>query len=220
MADRLYIGTRRYSSWSMRGWLLVRLAGLDVEEVVIPLNAGGAGATSAVAAVSPSGLVPYLQHGGHDVWDSLAIAEYCAELFSALWPADRGARTHARVISAEMHSGFRGLRSAMPMNLGRHRPGACQTPDALADIARVEALWRGARAQYGAGGPYLFGAAFNAADAMYAPVVARLLTYAPPVGDDTRAYCDAVRAHPLVEQWYVGAAQEPAGWLLDKYENA
>ena len=220
MIDRLYIGTRRYSSWSMRGWLLVRLAGLDVEDVVIPLNADGAGSTSAVAAVSPSGLVPYLQHGGHDVWDSLAIAEYCAELSPALWPTELGARTHARVISAEMHSGFRGLRSAMPMNLGRHRPGMCQTPDALADIARLETLWRGARSQHGAGGPYLFGAAFNAADAMFAPVVARLLTYAPPIGPDTQAYCDAVRAHPLVDQWYAAAAQEPAGWLLDKYENA
>lgn len=220
MRHCLYLGTRRYSSWSMRGWLLVRLAGLDVEEVVIPLNANGAGSTSAVAAVSPSGLVPYLQHGGHDVWDSLAIAEYCAELSNAIWPVDFGARTHARVVSAEMHSGFRGLRSAMPMNLGRYRPGACQTPDALADIARVEALWHGARTRYGAGGPYLFGPAFNAADAMFAPVVARLLTYAPPIAADTQAYCDAVRAHPLVEQWYAEAGQEPADWLLDKYENA
>lgn len=218
MADRLLLGTRRYSSWSMRGWLLVRLAGLQVEEVVVPLN--GAGDVSAVAGLSPSGLVPFLQHGGHDVWDSLAIAEYCAELKPGVWPAEFGARTHARVISAEMHSGFRALRSAMPMNLGRHRPGACQTPDALADIARIETLWRNARAQYGAGGPYLFGAAFNPADAMFAPVVARLLTYEPPISAGARAYCDAVRAHPLVEEWYAGAAQEPREWLLDKYENA
>ena len=218
MADRLLLGTRRYSSWSMRGWLLVRLAGLQVEEAVVPLN--GAGDPSAVAGLSPSGLVPFLQHNGHDVWDSLAIAEYCAELKPGVWPAEFGARTHARVISAEMHSGFRALRSAMPMNLGRHRPGACQTPEALADIARIEALWRNARAQYGAGGPYLFGAGFNAADAMFAPVVARLLTYEPPVSAETRAYCGAVRAHPLVEEWYAGAAQEPREWLLDKYENA
>lgn len=218
MADRLLLGTRRYSSWSMRGWLLVRLAGLDVEEVVVPLN--GAGDPSAVAGLSPSGLVPFLQHDGHEVWDSLAIAEYCAELKPGLWPAELGARTHARVISAEMHSGFRALRGAMPMNLGRHRPGACQTPDALADIARIETLWRNAQAQYGAGGPYLFGAAFNAADAMFAPVVARLLTYEPPLSDEARAYCGAVRAHPLVEEWYAAAAQEPREWLLDKYENA
>ena len=221
MADgKLYLGTRRYSSWSMRGWLAVRLARLDVEDVVIPLNASGAGSTSAVAQVSPSGLVPYLEHQGREVWETLAICEYCAELAPGLWPEDFAARTHARVISAEMHGGFRGLRTAMPMNLGRSAPGLCRTPDAMADIARVEALWQDTRAQFGAGGPFLFGPIFNAADAMFAPVVARLLTYDPPVAADTRAYCEAVRAHPLVDQWYAMAAQEPREWLLDKYENA
>lgn len=215
--NRLFLGTRRYSSWSLRGWLMVQLAGLDVEEVVVPLN--GAGNPSAVAALSPSGLVPYLQHNGHDVWDSLAIAEYCAELSPNLWPAEFTARTHARVISAEMHSGFRALRAAMPINLGRHRPGVGQSPDVLADVNRIEAIWRSTRERFGAAGSYLFGQAFNAADAMYAPVVARFLTYEPPLGAEARAYCDAVRAHPLVGQWYAGAATEPAGWLLDKYEN-
>ena len=218
MADgTLYLGTRRYSSWSMRGWLLVALAGLDVDETVIPL---GDTHTPALAAISPSGLVPYLEHRGLAVWDSLAIAEYCAELNPVLWPLDRPGRTRARAVSAEMHSGFRGLRVAMPMNLTRHAPGKGQTAEAMADLARIQALWRQTRAMYGVGGPYLFGPVFNAADAMFAPVVARLLTYAPPLDADTRAYCDAVRSHPLVNAWYDGAANEPDAWKLAKYENA
>ena len=217
---RLYLGTRRYSSWSLRGWLAVRLAGLDVEEVVIPLGDSRQAGTPAVAAVSPSGLVPYLEHQGQQVWESLAICEYCAEIEPALWPADRAARTRARVVSAEMHVGFRALRVAMPMVLNKTAPGAGQTPEALADVARIEALWRDTRAGFGAGGPYLFGPAFNAADAMFAPVVARLLCYQPPLAADTRAYCDAVRAHPLVAAWYDAAAQEPAEWRLAHYEAA
>lgn len=217
---RLYLGTRRYSSWSMRGWLAVRLAGLDVEEVVIPLGDSRQGSTPAVAAVSPSGLVPCLEHDGQLVWESLAICEYCAEIEPALWPAARAARTRARVISAEMHAGFRALRTAMPMVLNKAAPGVGQTPEALADVARIEALWRNTRAEFGAGGPFLFGPAFNAADAMFAPVVARLLCYQPPLAADTRAYCDAVRAHPLVAAWYDAAAQEPAEWRLAHYEAA
>ena len=172
---RLYLGTRRYSSWSMRGWLAVRLAGLDVEEVVIPLGDSRQAPTAAVAAVSPSGLVPYLEHDGQRVWESLAICEYCAEVEPALWPTDRAARTRARVVSAEMHAGFRALRAAMPMVLNKTAPGAGQTPESLADVARIEALWRDTRAEFGTGGPFLFGPGFNAADAMIAPVVARLL---------------------------------------------
>jgi glutathione S-transferase len=213
---RLYIGNRRYSSWSLRGWLAVRLAGLDVEEIVIPLAGGD---TPAVKAVSPSGLVPYLEHNGHRIWETLAICEYCAEITSSLWPADSGARVHARVVAAEMHGGFRELRMAMPMNLGRDFTGRGRTPGALADIARIEALWAETRARYGAGGPFLFGATFNAADAMFAPVVARFFTFRPDLTPTTHAYCDAVRAHPLVADWYARAAQEPAAWLQDKYEN-
>lgn len=218
MDGTLLLGTRRYSSWSLRGWLAVRLAGLDVAEEVIRLEGGGPG--SEVARRTPAGLVPYLEHRGNRVWETIAICEYCAEIAPALWPERLDARTHARVISAEMHAGFRALRQAMPMVLGRDAPGRGQTAGALADIARIETLWRDTRARFGAGGPYLFGALFNAADAMYAPVVARLLTYAPPIADDTRAYCDAVRAYPLVDEWYRLAAEEPPGWRLDAYENA
>lgn len=214
---RLYLGNRRYSSWSMRGWLAVSLARLDVEEVVIPLSGGGD--TGAVRQVSPSGLVPYLEHNGHRVWETLAICEYCAELSPAIWPADFAARTRARVIATEMHAGFRDLRMAMPMNLGRVFAGLGRSEGALADIERIETLWAETRQQFGRGGPFLFGGAFNGADAMFAPVVARFLTYQPELTAGTRAYCEAVRAHPLVAAWYDGAAAEPASWLLDKYEN-
>ncbi|MBV8914491.1 MAG: glutathione S-transferase N-terminal domain-containing protein, partial [Acetobacteraceae bacterium] len=173
MADgRLFLGTRRYSSWSMRGWLAVRLAGLDVEEVVIPLTRTG-DPDSQVARMTPSGTVPYLEHNGNRVWESIAICEYCAELHKPLWPETLEARTHARAISAEMHAGFRGIRQAMPMVLGRDGAGRGQTSDALVDLQRIETIWRETRAAYGGGGPYLFGDPFNAADAMYAPVVAR-----------------------------------------------
>ena len=214
---RLFIGNRRYSSWSLRGWLAVRLAGLDVEELVIPLAGGGD--TAAVHAVSPNGLVPYLEHRGVRVWETIAICEYCAEHEPTLWPADAPARAHARSIAAEMHAGFRELRIAMPMNLGRNFAGQRQTEGARADIVRIAAIWQDTRARFGAGGPFLFGAAFGAADAMFAPVVARLLTYAPPTPADASAYCQAVRAHPLVDDWYAGAAREPREWLLPKYEN-
>ncbi len=211
----LYLGTRRYSSWSLRGWLAVRLAGLDVEERVIPLAGGD---TPAVKAVSPSGLVPCLVHRGITVWDSLAIGEYCAELTPILWPADRAARAHARAVSAEMHSGFRALREAMPMSLGRVVPGAGRTEGSLRDIARIETIWRETRSRFGAGGPFLFGAAFTLADAMYAPVAARFLSYRPEIAADSAAYCAAVRGFALVEAWYAAAAAEPAEWRLAKYE--
>lgn len=218
MADgTLLIGTRRYSSWSLRGWLAVELGGLDVTVDVVPLE--GNGATGEVRRRSPSGLVPFLEHRGHLVWETLAICEYCAELAPSLWPADFAARTHARVIAAEMHGGFRPLRMAMPMNLGRDFSGFAVAPDVRADIDRIEKIWRETRDRFGADGPFLFGAKFNAADAMFAPVVTRLLTYAPSLSAQTKAYCAAVRAHPLVNRWYEDASAEPADWLLPKYEN-
>jgi glutathione S-transferase len=214
---RLVLGTRRYSSWSMRGWLAVRLAGLLVEEVVVP-PAPDAGRVLSDPSVSPSRLVPYLEHAGARVWDSLAIMEYCAERAPALWPAEPVARAHARAIAAEMHAGFADLRQAMPMNLGGAFAGRGQTPGALENLMRIEAIWAETRARWGGGGPYLFGAGFGAADAMYAPVVARLISYVPPVSDTTRAYMTAVRAHPLVQDWYAAAAAEPEAWRIGRYE--
>ena len=214
----LYIGHKRYSSWSLRGWLAVRLAGLDVDVRVIRFERPGP--TKAIAEISPNGLVPFLEHNGARVWESLSICDYCAEFQLALWPADPVARAHARSISAEMHAGFRELRMAMWMNLGRDFPGQGRTPGALKDIARIEALWAETRARFGAGGPFLFGAAFGAADAMFAPVVARFLGWKPELTAESAAYCVAVRAHPLVAEWYDGAAAEPVDWLIEDYERA
>jgi glutathione S-transferase len=211
---RLVIGTKRYSSWSMRGWLAVRLADLDVEEVLIPLAGGGG--TAALKTATPTGLVPYLEHRGARVWESLAIAEYCAEFAPSLWPQDRPLRALLRSAASEMHAGFRALRQNMPVNLGRDFSGRGRTVESMADIARVEALW--AECLDATGGPFLHGAASGVADVMYAPVVTRFLTYAPPVNGRTRGYMDAVRAHPLVTRWYDEAAAEPASWLLPHYE--
>lgn len=209
---RLVIGSRRYSSWSLRGWLAVRLAGLDVTEQLIPLAGGH---TEAIRAATPAGLVPYLEHRGARVWESLAIGEYCAELAPSLWPSERVARARARSLAAEMHAGFRALRLAMPMNCGRDaRPLANGiSPDVASDIGRIDAIWSEAE------GPWLFGADFSVADVMFAPVVSRLVSYAVPLGDRSRAYRDAVRAHPLLVEWYQAAAAEPAGWQLDRYES-
>jgi glutathione S-transferase len=214
----LYIGNKRYSSWSMRGWLAVKLAGLDVEERVLRFTRPGP--TRAIAELSPNGLVPLLDHNGARVWESLSICDYCAEFEPSLWPPDRLARAHARSISGEMHAGFRDLRMAMWMNLGRDFPGLGRTPGALRDIARIEAVWADTRSRFGAGGPFLFGATFGAADAMFAPVVARFLGWKPIVSAETTTYCAAVRGHPLVMQWYEWAAAEPADWLVDDYEKA
>jgi glutathione S-transferase len=215
--DTLFIGTKRYSSWSLRGWLPVRLAKLDVEEVVIPL-AGGS--TPGVKEASPSGFVPYLEHQGRKVWDSLAICEYCAEHMPALWPHDLTARTHARSIAAEMHSGFRELRMAMPMSLFRDAEGAGQTAGALADIARIDAIWSQTRDQFGAGGPYLFGAGFTIADVMYAPVVFRFMTYRPALSPAAQDYINAILAHPLMVAWKDEARDEPRAWYLPAMEEA
>lgn len=215
--NRLFIGNRRYSSWSLRGWLAVQLAGLTVEEVTLPLAGAGGKGSPAVQEASPSGLVPYLEHQGARIWESLAIAEYCAEWAPALWPKDRVARAHARSIASEMHAGFRELRIAMPMNLGRTFPGRGRTEGALADITRIEAIWAEALAAHG--GPFLMGHAFTIPDVMFAPVVARFLTWQPELSAVSRGYMAAVRAHPLVDAWYAGAMAEPDAWLLPKYEN-
>ncbi|TDH63537.1 glutathione S-transferase [Dankookia rubra] len=214
---RLLIGNKRYSSWSMRGWLAVHLAGLDVEEVLIPFVRDAGPVTPAIAAATPAGLVPYLEHRGARAWESLSICEYCAEQSPGLWPEDRAARAAARSLSAEMAAGFRGLRQAMWFNAGADFAGLGRTPEALKDIARIEAAWAGALAAHG--GPFLFGPRFGLADAMYAPVVGRFLTWQPALTAATRAYMAAVRAHPLVARWYAEALAEPAAWRLAGYET-
>ncbi len=215
--DRLVIGTRRYSSWSLRGWLAVQLAGLEVSVEVVPLQ--GSGQTTALKGNTPTGLVPFLEHQGARVWESLAICEYCAEIAPAIWPEDRAARAHARSAAAEMHAGFAAMRRAMPMNLGRDFEGLVHDADVEADIARITALWREALDAFGRGGAFLYGAEFGLADAMFAPVVTRFLTYRPDLPPQATAYCQAVRAHKLIVQWYDDAAAEPAAWRLAKYES-
>jgi glutathione S-transferase len=214
---RLLIGNRRYSSWSLRGWLAVRLAGLDVSVEAIPFSRPGP--TPEIARQSPNGLVPYLEHRAARVWESLAVCEYCAEIDPRLWPADRVARAHARAIAAEMHAGFRGLRQSMWMNLGRDFAGLGRTAEALTDIARIEVIWAETRARFGGGGQFLFGNDLGAADAMYAPVVTRFLTWKPNLEASTLAYCEAVRADPLIAEWYAAAAAEPEAWAMPEYET-
>lgn len=213
----LFIGNKRYSSWSLRGWLAVHLAGLAVEERVIPFVRDGNGGTPEITATSPNGLVPYLRHDGAEVFESLAIVEYCAEAQPSLWPADRAARAVARSWAAEMHAGFGALRKAMPMNLGRSFHGHGRTPAVMADIARIEAIWADCRRRNG--GPYLAGEEPGALDCMFAPVATRFITYAPELSADTHTYCHAIRTHPLVARWYAEALAEPAEWLLPSYEN-
>lgn len=213
----LYIGNKAYSSWSLRGWLACKIAGIAFTETVIPLD------TSAtrpdIRKASPAGLVPILKHGDVTVWETLAIGEYLAELRpkAGLWPADRAARSVARSISAEMHAGFRDMRQAMWMNMRRKFPGKGRTPGALADIARIAEIWRTTRAAHGAGGPFLFGAEFCFADAMYAPVVSRFTTWEPNLPADAIAYVAAVSGHPFMKEWIAGAAAET--WVIEKYET-
>jgi glutathione S-transferase len=203
----LTISSKNYSSWSLRGWLLARFAGLEFEEVVLPPDDPGVRAEMLLLA--PSMLVPCLRHQGVKVWDTLAIAEYLNEIKpkAGLLPADRAARAHCRAVCGEMHSGFVSLRSALPMNLKGHFPGYKVWSRAQSDIERVYEIWRECLATYG--GPYLFGAR-SMADAMYAPVVTRLHTYDVRASDPVCAqYCVQIMAMPELQDWIASARLEP-----------
>ena len=215
MSFMLAIGNRTYSSWSLRAWLAAAQTGVAFEERLVLLDTPEFGAQ--VRAISPAARVPVLIDGDITVWDSLAIIEYLAECFpqAGLWPRDRAARAHARAICAEFHSGFADLRGHFPMNLRRApapHPGA---PNADKDIARVREIWLECRSRYGGDGPFLFGD-FCAADAFYAPVVTRFLTYLLPLGPVERAYADAVMSHPPMQRWRDAAADEP--WIVEADE--
>ena len=215
MALTLIIGNKNYSSWSFRPWIAMKVAGIAFDEVVISLNAPDFKAR--VSKFSGTGKVPTLLDGDVQIWESLAILEYLAEKFPAakLWPADPAARAHARAISSEMHAGFVPLRRACPMNMGRPVKKLALGDEVLTNVRRIEAMWAECRNRYGAGGPFLFGA-FCAADAMYAPVVARLHTYDVEVGTPTRAYMNAVMALPAWKEWRDAALKEP--WVLAEDE--
>jgi glutathione S-transferase len=213
-AMQLYIANKNYSSWSMRPWVLLRQADIDFEEVFVRFDsfAPDSQFKSALKDINPVGKVPVLVHDGLAIWDTLAIAEYLAELFPEknLWPQERAARARARSVCAEMHSGFMGLRSACPMNIEAHLPeiGALALRDQAAvraDLARICSLWSGLLQAHG--GPMLFGQ-FSVADAYFAPVVMRIKTYALPVPADLAAYMDRVCALPGVQAWTDGALAE------------
>jgi glutathione S-transferase len=202
----LTISSKNYSSWSLRGWLLCKLAGLDVEEQVISIDDPENRAE--LLLISPSVLVPRLNHDGASVWDTLAIAEYLAELYpqAGMLPADRLARAHCRSISGEIHSGFHNLRSALPMNLrARHETFKVFT-GAMADIERVQKIWEDCLERWG--GPFLFGAP-TIADAMFAPVCTRFVTYNVKLRPIPAAYCRTIESWPPMIEWIEAAKAEP-----------
>ena len=204
---RLSINSRNYGSWSLRGWLLCKMAGLDV--AVDMVGADDPSGRAELLLLSPSFLVPCLTHDGIKVWDTLAIAEYLNELKpdAGLMPDDRAARAHCRAVCGEMHSGFSNLRSALPMNLKAHYPGFKVWTGAQADIERVVTIWRECLSKWK--GPYLFGEKPCMADAMYAPVVIRFLTYDVKLDPRCAAYCQAVMAMPQMQEWIAAAKAEP-----------
>ncbi len=204
----LTISSRNYSSWSLRGWLLCRLAGIVTDEQNVSIDDPDNRAE--LLLLSPSVLVPRLTHEGASVWDTLAIAEYLNELYpkAKMYPADRIARAHCRSISGEIHSGFANLRSALPMNLRTHHKNFRIFAGAKPDIERIETIWAECLQTYG--GPFLFGAAPTVADAMFAPVTRRFLTYGVVMAPPTAAYCDTISAWPPMVKWIADAAAEPA----------
>lgn len=206
MSLTLFVGSKRYSSWSLRPYLALAHTGTPFQTTTILLDQDDTKAS--IAKVTPAGRVPVLHHDDLVVWDSLAVCEYVAELFpeAKLWPTDRATRAKARAISAEMHSGFAALRREMSMDVGANKPGQGHTADALVDIRRVHAIWHEALAA--SGGPFLFGS-FTIADAMYAPVATRFVTYGVDLDASCRAYVDALYALPAMKQWIDDAAHEP-----------
>jgi glutathione S-transferase len=210
----LVVGSKAYSSWSLRPWLILRHLGVPFDEIVIPL--GRPDTRARILEHSPAGKVPVLRDGAISVWDSLAIAEYLAERFPAagLWPEDTVARAHARTVSAEMHAGFPLIRTHLSCNF-RATGRRAGTADGLTgEISRVDALWTDCRRRFGAGGDMLFGA-FSIADAMYAPMVSRFRTYGVAVGETARAYMDAVWSLPAMQAWVRDAGPEP---VIERFE--
>jgi glutathione S-transferase len=206
MALTLYVGSKRYSSWSLRPYLAIAHTGAPFECVTITLDQPATRAE--IEKVNPAGRVPVLYDDGFAIWDSLAICEYLNEQFPAakLWPADRLQRARARSISNEMHSSFTALRENMPVDLCANKAGQGHTPEALADVQRIQTIWREPLAA--SKGPFLFGG-FSIADAMYAPVVTRFVTYSVELDETCRAYVETIRNLPAMKQWQRDADTEP-----------
>ena len=203
----LTLSSKNYSSWSLRGWLLTRFAGLTFDEVMLPPD--DADARKELLLLAPSIRVPCLRHDGATVWNTLAIAEYLNETFpkAGLWPVDRVARAHARAVCGEMNSGFANLRSALPMNLKGHFPKHKIWAGAKPDIERIIEIWSDCLASYG--GPFLFGKKRSAADAMFAPVATRFQTYGVALPPACAAYRDTILAMPEMKTWIAEAKLEP-----------
>ncbi|WBK00999.1 glutathione S-transferase family protein [Methylocystis parvus] len=211
---KLVIGNKRYSSWSMRPWILMKVFEVPFEEILVPLYR--AESKPALLAHSPAGKAPILKDGALTVWESLAIIEHVADLFPdrAIWPRDPAARAHARALACEMHAGFSALRNECSMNFGRAARPVPISDGALADAERIDAAWRDALSSYG--GPFLFGA-FSAADAMFAPVVQRLDNYMIPVSEPSRRYMETVKTLPAWAEWRAAARGE--AWRLPQFER-
>lgn len=211
----LIIANKNYSSWSLRPWLLMRHAGIPFKEIKVPLYTEGSKAE--VLRYSPTGKVPVLQDGAITLWESIAICEYIAEKYpqKALWPRAADARAVARTVSAEMHAGFADLRRHMGMNCRKSLPGKGRAPGVQEDIDRVRALWNDCRRRFGHEGAFLFGA-FSVADAMFAPVVWRFLTYEVTLDAVSAAYVQTLRGLPAMQAWYEDALTEP---VVPRYEQ-
>lgn len=203
---KLVVGSKNYSSWSLRSWLLLAHAGIAFEEVKLPFSAPDF--KQRLGRLSPAARVPVLIDGDLSIWDSLAIAEYVAENFAdkVLWPADRRQRAEARSVCAEMHAGFLALRDKMPMNVSVSLPGRGWSVDVQRDIERIAAIWSG-RSRFAAAGPYLFGR-FSVADAYFAPVVWRFNTYQPELPAQALDYVRQMLALPAMQAWAAEAARE------------
>lgn len=213
----LVIGNKNYSSWSLRPYMALAMADIAFEEKLIPF--GDPAFSKAAKKISKAGLVPILVHGKNTVWDSLAIMEYLAETWPDrnLWPKNKTARAMARAVSAEMHSGFRNLRNACPMNLRRAIKPVPMDDGVLADVKRIEDLWRECRKAHGRGGPFLFGK-FSIADAMFTPVVTRFETFDIKVSTDTQHYMNAILATPAFHNWKAGALKEKLVYAKDEVD--
>jgi len=211
----LVIGNKNYSSWSMRPWVALRQAGIPFREIQLWFDEDGH--AKGIEQYSPTGQVPVLLIDNEPIWDSLAICEAVADLFpeKRLWPSDARARALARAICAEMHAGFRNLRGAMPMNIRASLPGKGMNPAVERDSQRVTALWSDCRSRYGSGGDLLFGH-FTVADACYAPVAMRFITYAVSLPAAARDYVEAVRNLSAVAEWMAAAKRETAFVAADE----
>jgi len=215
MALKLVIGNKNYSSWSLRPWIGMKVAGIAFEEIFIPLYEPGS--KEKILSYSPGGKVPILLDGDNAVWESLAILEYLAEKFpdAGLWPKEASTRAVARSVAHEMHGGFMPLRNHCPMNMWRPVIKRELPPEVGANVRRIENLWNDCRARFGRAGPFLFGR-FGAVDAMYAPVVSRFHTYTVDVNAGARAYMDAVMALPAWREWREAGVKET--WVLPQDE--